>query len=151
MSKFLVRQALFRDAPRLNALLHEWLGWNPRHGRIGSIRRAIRDKEFIVADSKSQIVGLIHFVIHEDVIDGTPNAFITAFYVQERFRGKGIGTKLLRETIAESAERGAAFIETSTLHAAAKAFYERHGFKQTIGEIGEVFLELDVGRFRKVQ
>ncbi|MDG6981561.1 MAG: hypothetical protein JRN51_10690 [Nitrososphaerota archaeon] len=35
-----------------------------------------------------------------------------------------------------SAMRGAAFIETSTLHVGAKAFYERHGFKQTFGDIG---------------
>ena len=145
MSKFFVRRALIRDAPRLNLLLHEWLGWDPGHGRILSIQRAIRNREFIVAEARSQIIGFVHFILHEDVIDGAPNAFITAFYVQEGLRGVGVGTRLLREATVQSAAHGATFIETSTIHCEAKAFYETHGFRQTIGDIGEVFLELDVG------
>jgi GNAT superfamily N-acetyltransferase len=99
-----------------------------------------------VAEVSSHIVGFIHFVLHEDIIDGAPNAFITAFYVQEGYRGKGIGVQLLHEAIVASMERGATFIETSTLHSSAKAFYERHGFRQIFGDIGEVFLELDVAK-----
>lgn len=149
MARFLVRRAYIRDAPRLVALLHEWLNWDPRQGRIRSVKHAIRDKEFLVAEIRVQVVGFIHFVIHEDVIDGAPNAFVTAFYVQERFRGRGIGAKLLRGAITESAARGAAFMETSTLHSEAKAFYEKRNFRQTFGDIGEVFLELDVDKFLK--
>lgn len=96
-------------------------------------------------------MGFIHFVQHEDVIDGAPNAFITALYVQEMFRGEGLGNALLHEAIAASAIRGAAFIETSTLHSRAKAFYERHGFKQVSGDIPESFLELDVARYLGAQ
>jgi len=151
MFEFSVRPGLIRDAPRLDGLLHEWLNWDPGHGRIRSIRRAIQNKEFIIAESRSRIIGFIHFVVHEDVIDGAPNAFITAFYVQKRFRGRGIGTELLRKAIGTSVAHGVTFIETSTLHVDAKAFYEGWGFKQTIGEIGEVFLEMDVSRFLKMQ
>ncbi len=151
MSEFRVRRARIKDAPRLAFLLHEWLNWDPPTGRAAGIKRAIRAKEFFVAGVGSTVVGLIHFVLHEDIIDGAPNAFITAFYVQERHRGKGIGEALLCEAIIASAMRGATFIETSTLRSRAKAFYERHGFKQTFGDIGESFLELDVSKFREAK
>lgn len=144
MSAVLVRRALIKDALRLEFLLHEWLNWEPNLGRIRSIKRAIRNDEFVVAESGSTVVGFIHFVIHGDVIDGSPNAFITAFYVQEMFQRRGIGTRLLNEAIAESAKRGATFIETSTIHSSAKSFYEKNGFVQTVGDIGEIFLELDI-------
>lgn len=142
-----MRRALTRDSPRLQALLLEWLSWKPKAGRYRSIRRAIRNKEFLVAEAGSEIIGFIHFVVHEDVIDGAPNAFITALYVQERSRGRGIGESLLRHAILESAARGVVSVETSTIHSSAKEFYEKRHFKQTFGEIGEVFLELDVSKF----
>ena len=151
MSNFHVRRAQIKDASRLASLVHEWLNWDPSSGRAPSIDRAIRTHEFFVAEVESTIVGLIHFVLHEDVIDGAPNAFITAFYVQERHRGKGIGEALLREAVMASARRGATFIETTTLHSRAKAFYERHGFRQTFGDMGETFLELDVAGYLEAQ
>jgi GNAT superfamily N-acetyltransferase len=151
MSNVIVRRAHIEDSLRLKYLLREWLNWEPRSGRIRSIRGAIQDKQLLVAESISMVVGFIRFVLHEDVIDGTPNAFITAFYVQKRFRRKGIGTRLLNEVIMESAGRGATFVETSTIHSGARSFYEKSGFKQTMGEIGEIFLELDIKKHRGAQ
>jgi GNAT superfamily N-acetyltransferase len=151
LAEFLVRRALAQDVPQIEALLFEWLTWKPKRGRSRSIRRAIRNNEFLVAERRSRIVGFAHFVMHEDVVDGAPNAFVTALYVRERFRGRGVGTGLLREVILASAARGAVFIETSTLHSSARAFYEKNHFTQTMGDIGEVFLELDVAEFLKAQ
>jgi GNAT superfamily N-acetyltransferase len=96
-------------------------------------------------------VGFIHYIIHEDVIGGAPNSFITAFYVQGRFRGRGIGSALLREAVTESAEHGVVNVETSTIHSRAKSFYEKHHFRQVQGDIPETFLDLDVVKFLKVQ
>jgi GNAT superfamily N-acetyltransferase len=151
MSNVLVRRARIKDSHRLKYLLREWLNWEPKSGRIRSIRRAIKNKEFLLAESTSMVVGFIHFVLHEDVIDGAPNAFITALYVQEMFQRRGIGTRLLNEVIKESAGRGAISVETSTIHSGAKSFYEKNGFKQTMGEIGEIFLELDIKKHHVVR
>jgi GNAT superfamily N-acetyltransferase len=151
MLDFSVRQPSLRDSSQLESLLSEWLGWKPRSGRSNSIRRAIRNKEILVAVTKSQVVGFIHFALHEDVIDGAPNAFITAFYVTEQCRGKGVGTELLHQAIIKSARRGATFIETSTVHSRAREFYEGRGFRQTTGDIGEVFLELDVTKYLELR
>ncbi len=101
-------------------------------------------KELLVAESASRVIWFIHYVIHTDIIGGAPNAFITAFYVSPSHRGMGVGLALLRRAVMDSTNRGAVSIETSTIHSGARSFYVKHEFKQPHGDIGEVFLELDV-------
>src|SRR5438445_5583100 len=135
------------DAPAVDRLLSEWFDWKPESGRLESVKRAIRNREVIVAQSNKRIVGFIHYIMHEDIIDGGPNAFISANYVSSKHRGKGVGSLLIQELIKDSLARGAVGAETSTIHARAKKFYEKHHFKQTLGDIGEVFLELDITEY----
>jgi GNAT superfamily N-acetyltransferase len=142
-----VRRALTTDALSVDALLSEWFDWKPTSERLESIRRAARKRELLVAGSGSRIIGFIHYVMHEDIIDGAPNSFISAFFVTQAFRREGVGTLLLEEAVKDSLARGAVGVETSTIHALARKFYERHHFKQTMGDIGEVFLELDVDEY----
>ena len=137
------------DAPSIESLLSEWFDWNPSSGRLDSVRRATRKRELLVAKVGSRTVGFIHYVMHEDIIDGAPNSFISAFFMTQSWRRKGVGTRLLEEAIKDSLARGAVGVETSTTHAKARELYERHHFKQTMGDIGEVFLELDVDEYLK--
>ena len=115
-----MKRALQADAYAVDSLLSEWFDWKPALGRLGSIRRAIVKRELLVAGVKSLVIGFIHYVMHEDVIDGGLNSFITAFYVSSDHRGKGIGTRLLEESIADSLSMGAVGVETSTIFASAK-------------------------------
>ena len=148
MTKLLViRRARKTDASAVDRLLSEWFDWKPESGRLESVKRAIHDHEILVAQSNKRIVGFIHYMMHEDVIDGGPNAFISANYVSSRDRGGGVGTLLLKEMIKDSLARGAVGIETSTIHDRAKRFYEKHHFKQTMGDIAEIFLELDIPEY----
>jgi len=87
--------------------------------------------------------------MHEDIIDGAPNSFISAFFVTESFRRRGVGTLLLEAAITDSLAKGAVGVETSTIHVLARKLYERLHFKQTMGDIGEVFLELDRDEYLK--
>src|SRR5437879_12295357 len=135
------------DAPALDRLVSERFDSNPESGRLESVKRAITKRELLVAQSSNRIVGFIHYVMHEDIIDGGPNAFISANYVSSGHRGRGVGTLLLREMIKDSLARGAVGVETSTIHARAKKFYERQHFKQTLRDIPEVFLELDIQEY----
>jgi GNAT superfamily N-acetyltransferase len=144
----MVRRAREADVPQLSTLLSEWLKWEPKTGRTKAIRRAIRHEEVIVAEVGSKVIGFVHFVMHEDVVDGGPNAFITAFYVSPAHRAHGAGSRLLQAAVADSLNRGAIGIETSNIHRSAKSFYERLHFKQAEGDMGEVFLELDVEKYR---
>ncbi|OLD13924.1 MAG: hypothetical protein AUI97_03240 [Crenarchaeota archaeon 13_1_40CM_3_52_17] len=152
MATFLtVRRARQTDAHAVDSLLSEWFDWKPDSGRLNSIHRAISKRELLVAEVNSRVSGFIHYVMHEDIIDGGPNSFITAFYVSPEFRSKRVGTLLLDQAIADSLAMGAVGVETSTIFSSAKKLYERHHFKETIGDIGEVFLELDVPEYLRAK
>ena len=139
------------DALAVSNLLSEWFDWSPTNDRLHSIRRAIRNRELLVAKEGDRVVGFVHCVNHEDVIDGGPNSFITAFYVSPKYRRKGVGSRLLQTVIDNSLKRGIVGVETSTIHGLAKKLYERHHFKQTRGDISEVFLELDILEYVKAR
>ena len=104
-----------------------------------------------MGEDRNRIIGFLHYVIHEDVIDGGRNTFITAFYVSPGYRRKGIGSRLLKSAVDDSLKRGVVGIETSTIHRLAKKLYERHHFRQTMGDMGEVFLELDIPEYMKTK
>lgn len=144
-----VRTALITDVLGVDALLSEWFEWKPESGRLESIQRAVQKRELLVAKVNSRIIGFIHYVMREDIIDGAPNSFISAFFVTESYRRRGVGTLLLEVAITNSLARGAVGVETSTTHALARKLCERLHFKQTMGDIGEVFLELDLNEYLK--
>src|SRR5438105_6440622 len=147
----LVKRALKTEAAGVDDLLSEWLDWKPISGRLKAVQRAARKKELLVAEADSRVVGFIHYVMHEDIIDGGPNAFISAFYDWEAERGKGVGTLLLEKATSDSLARGAVGVETSTIHMRARQRHQRHHFKQTRGDIGEAFLELDIAEYSQVR
>ncbi len=135
----------------MDYLLSEWLDWTPSTGRLGSIERAVADGELLIAEEAKKPIGFIHYVMHEDIIDGGLNSFITAFYVSPAFRGKGVGSLLLCHAIDDALSKGAVGIETSTIHRSAMKLYEKHYFSQTMGDIPEVFLELDITKYREAK
>ena len=139
-----IRLVTESDWPSVDALLLEWL--NLRKRRNSVFNDALRKTELIVAEQDGVIAGFIHYVLHNDIIDGGPNAFITAWYVRRDRRRRGIGSKLLRKAIEEAIRKGAVGIETSTTNPEARRLYERHGFKQFNGEI---FLEMDMTKATK--
>ena len=50
--------------------------------------------------------------MHEDIIDGGPNDFVSVFYVSKADRGKGVGTVLPEREIRNSLARCAVAVET---------------------------------------
>jgi ribosomal protein S18 acetylase RimI-like enzyme len=138
-----IRLAVKRDVSAIEKSISKWLNWEiPREE---SIKRAIRKKELLVADQQENVIGFIHQVMHEDIIDSGLNSFITCFYVVPEFRGRGVGSRLLRRAIKDALGKAAVGVEVSTASRDARRFYERHHFKQFMGNgtMGEVFLELD--------
>jgi GNAT superfamily N-acetyltransferase len=146
-----IRYATGKDVFAIDRTIAEWLNW--RTPREESIRRAVENRELCVADRKGEVIGFIHYVMHEDIIDGGLNSFITCFYVAPEFRNKGIGSKLLNKAINDALDKGAVGIETSTANPDARRLYEMHHFKQFMGKwtMGEVFLELDMQEFKRSQ
>jgi ribosomal protein S18 acetylase RimI-like enzyme len=139
-----IRPATELDLASVDALLREWL--DLRKQRNSVFPDVVRNAELIVAEEDGMVVGFIHYIMHNDIIDGGLNAFITAWYVSSSKRRRGIGSKLLRKAIEEAVGKGAVGIEASTTNPEARRLYETHGFKQFNGE---VFLELDMSRATK--
>lgn len=98
-----IRQATKRDVSAIDRATVEWLNW--RTPREEPIKRAIGNKEIIVAYQDSKVIGFIHCALHEDIVDGGLNLFITCYYVAPRFRSKGIGSELLDKAIKKGLER----------------------------------------------
>jgi GNAT superfamily N-acetyltransferase len=144
-----IRRGTEEDISRIERAIAKWLNWEIK--REESIRRAVENKELLVADHEGDAAGFIHYVMHEDIIDGGLNCFITAFYVAPEFRKKGVGSILLRAAIRDSIDRGAVGVEASTASLDASRLYEKHFFKQFMGSgsMGEVFLELDIKKYKK--
>jgi GNAT superfamily N-acetyltransferase len=144
-----VRWVTEEDISTVEKLIVEWLNW--KIPREESIKRAIKNRELLVAEQHGKVVGFIHYVMHEDIIDGGLNSFITAFYVIPEFRNKGVGSALLHAAVQNALEKGAVGIEASTANPDARQLYEQHHFKQFKGKytMGEIFLELDVEEYKK--
>jgi N-acetylglutamate synthase-like GNAT family acetyltransferase len=146
---FRIRQAAYKDISTIKNLIADWLRWEI--DRRKSIKRAIERDELFVAEQQGNVVGFVHHVVHEDIIDGGLNSFITALYVAPAHRNMGIGSSLLHAAMEDALCKGVVGMEVSTASPQAKQFYENHYFKQFMGNstMGEIFLELDVEEYRK--
>ena len=151
MKSMRIRPAKQKDVSTIDRIIVEWQNW--KTPRKESIKRAMKNKELLVADLKGELVGFIHYIMHEDIIDGGLNSFITCFYVAPRFRNKGIGSTLLNSAIEDALDKSAIGIETSTANPDARRLYEKHHFRQFMGNwtMGEVFLELDMKKHKQNQ
>ena len=87
---------------------------NWRIPREQSIKRATENKEILAAYRDSKVIGFVHCLMHEDIIDGGPNFFVTCFYITPEFRGKGIGSELIDKTIKKALDEKAVAVEAST-------------------------------------
>jgi ribosomal protein S18 acetylase RimI-like enzyme len=142
--EIVVRHAAEPDMPSMSVLMLEWLSLPLQRDSV--FRDSTRREELLVAERDGALVGFLHHVMHNDVIDGGLNSFITALYVSPFHRRKGIASLLLRTAIRESLKKRAVGMEASTTNPEARRLYEKFGFRQFRGE---VFLEMDMNKARE--
>ena len=100
----------------------------------------------LIAEVGGEFAGLcLHFPIFSTWM-GRPGVYIQDLYVEDRFRGRKIGEKLLRRVARDCRRDGGAYLRLSvdTDNDGAKAFYERLGiawahYEQTQKIAGEAF------------
>ncbi|MCZ8545297.1 GNAT family N-acetyltransferase [Mesorhizobium qingshengii] len=100
----------------------------------------------LIAEVGGEFAGLcLYFPIFSTWM-GRPGVYVQDLYVEDRFRGRKIGERLLRRVAAQCREQGGVYLRLSvdSDNEGAKAFYERLGiawssYEQTQKIIGEAF------------
>ncbi|MBZ9963045.1 GNAT family N-acetyltransferase [Mesorhizobium sp. B292B1B] len=100
----------------------------------------------LIAEVDGEFAGLcLYFPIFSTWM-GRPGVYVQDLYVEDRFRGRRIGERLLRRVAAECRKQGGVYLRLSvdTDNESAKAFYERLGiawssYEQTQKIIGDAF------------
>ncbi|MFA6153601.1 N-acetyltransferase family protein [Mesorhizobium sp.] len=100
----------------------------------------------LIAEVGGEFAGLcLHFPIFSTWM-GRPGVYVQDLYVEDRFRGRRIGERLLRQVAAQCRKQGGVYLRLSvdTDNEGATAFYERLGiawssYEQTQKIIGEAF------------
>ncbi|MBZ9920322.1 GNAT family N-acetyltransferase [Mesorhizobium sp. BR1-1-12] len=100
----------------------------------------------LIAEVDGEFAGLcLYFPIFSTWM-GRPGVYVQDLYVEDRFRGRRIGERLLRRVATECRKQGGAYLRLSvdTDNESAKAFYERLGiacssYEQTQKIIGDAF------------
>ncbi len=151
-----LRLAKQTDTHQLDRLLFELVEFS-KGRRISEIRKAIKDREIVVAATpntikslkRENLVGFVHGIVHNDPISAGPLLYITSLYVKQAFRRQGIGSSLLGFIIDRSVKhRSIVGVEVATAWRPALRFYERLGFRQYRADFGEKLVQLDIETWR---
>ena len=137
-----IRTATFDDLPEVRALLVAT--WHATYDTIYGAERVteITDDRHALANLQRQLASpkwLRLVALFDGPIVGTANATIPAednidlhqLYVSPEAQGRGIGSALLRATIAHWPYAGRVSLEVDPHNRAAIAFYHRLGFRKT--------------------
>ncbi len=88
--------------------------------------------ELIVAELNGEVIGTLHLMFLPSLsYQGGLRAQVESVRVDSKYRGRGIGSELMKWTIARAKERGAHLVQLTTHGSRVDAyrFYERLGFK----------------------
>lgn len=80
-------------------------------------------KNYIIKDKGEIIAGIKADIYHWGIL------YLEVFWVDKRYRGKGLGSALLNRVEQEAKEVGATLVHTDTFDFQAKDFYLKHGYQ----------------------
>lgn len=122
-----IRAAHLRDMKESAQIINSWIDtveWMPRIHSRQEVTDFYRDVVFVqqqvfVAENDDRIIGLIAL---------SPDNIVSALYVHEEHRKKGVGKVLLDRARTEAA--GPVELWTFVANGEAQAFYTREGFRE---------------------
>jgi N-acetylglutamate synthase-like GNAT family acetyltransferase len=130
-----IRDADQKDAPALAQLLGQ-LGYPTDADavlrRLGRLEASGADRLF-VAEVDGQVVGLAGIHVSPSLEHDGDAAKVSAIVVDEAFRGKGVGRRLLEAVETEAKAQGCVlvFLTTAERRHDAHEFYRRLGWEET--------------------
>jgi ribosomal protein S18 acetylase RimI-like enzyme len=92
--------------------------------------------EALLAEANGASAGVCVFFPSFSTYRGQPGVYVQDLYVPDRFRGLGVGAKLLQRLAAVTRERGGCYVRLSvdTDNLKAQAFYSRLGLAHSKSE-----------------
>jgi len=153
-SDILLRPGIIDDVETIHAALLRLGTHIGAHQEITSTPDDLRRYGFganpafstLIAEIDGEVAGLcLHFPIFSTWM-GRPGVYVQDLYVEDRFRGRRIGEKLLRRVARECRAAGGVYLRLSvdTDNETAKGFYERLGigwssYEQVQKIVGDAF------------
>ncbi|MER8706881.1 GNAT family N-acetyltransferase [Mesorhizobium sp. M1088] len=149
-----IRPGTVEDVETIHAALLRLGAHVGAHQEITSTAQDLRTYGFgekpafstLIAEIGGEFAGLcLYFPIFSTWM-GRPGVYVQDLYVEDRFRGRRIGERLLRRVAAQCRKSGGAYLRLSvdTDNGTAKAFYERLGiawssYEQVQKIVGDAF------------
>ena len=93
--------------------------FNQANSEVGNAHQ----KVFVLRDVQEQLVGGVVFVVHWYWL------YIEILVVDEAFRGRGLGSQLLRQAETYAKAEGCVGAYLDTLSFQAPSFYRKHGYE----------------------
>lgn len=96
---------------------------------------------FLVAEIEGEVAGFINFTTRKTILHSGPSGLIDELIITKKYRGKGIGKRLVLAAIERCKQLGCCEVEVSTekVNTKAREFYKKCGFEE-IGILFEVDL-----------
>ncbi len=149
MAEILIREAAESDLEAIERLMGELIeAMEDTEGidikLVGeNCRNLLNDANsyFLVAEIEGAIVGFINFTTRKTILHPARSGLIDELVINKKYRGKGIGKRLVLAAIERCKQLGCCEVEVSTgmENIKAREFYEKCGFEK-VGVLFEVDL-----------
>ena len=120
------------------------MNYNPNEDEINFINDALRKfNDEKVGPDNHELLNIVEYDENGNVIAGILGGtywgwmHIDILWVNENFRKKGIGSKLLKSAEEEACKRGCHSVHVDTMSWQAPEFYKKHGYK-IISELNDI-------------
>jgi glucosamine-phosphate N-acetyltransferase len=95
--------------------------------------RGVRSKSqvYLCAEDRDEVIGFVSLTVKNNLWQAANLGHVDELVVDEKHRGLGLGTQLLKEIVAKAKQRGCVRVELdSAFHRKeAHGFYKRHDFE----------------------
>ena len=120
------------------------MNFNPSEEEINFVNNALRQfNDQKVGPDNHVLLNIVEYDENKNVIAGILGGtywgwmHIDILWVDEKYRGQGLGSKLLEAAESEARKRGCHFVHVDTMSWQAPGFYIKHGYK-IIGELNDI-------------
>lgn len=139
-----IRPAVAADAERIHRAVMGIARTLDEADRVVSTPQDIRRHGFgekpafeaLIAEAGGETAGVCVFFPSFSTYRGRPGAYVLDLYVDPRWRGQGVGARLLQRVASVTRARGGVYLRLSVdaANAGAEGFYERLGVRRVAGE-----------------